>query len=400
MSHLIDNPKNNPIMKRKMILLAGIAILVAACFTSCKTDPQVRLAEGVVFPEPGNFSTQIQGKDVGLYTLENSNGLRTDITNYGGRIVSLLVPDKSGVFDDIVTGYHTIEEFLDSEEIYFGALIGRYGNRIGNARFVLDGETYLLPANDGENHLHGGPGGFHNVVWDAEQPDGQTLVLTYMSPHLEEGYPGNLNVEVTYELNDDDELVITYRATTDQKTVVNLTSHAFFNLAGEGSTTINDHYLRINADNFTPVDETLIPTGAIEPVAGTPFDFLTYQRIGERVEEEHEQLIYGRGYDHNFVLNTEGGTEPAFAASVYDPVSMRKMEVYTTEPGLQFYGGNFLSGREIGKRGEPYLHRTSFCLETQHFPDSPNQPHFPSTVLEPGEVYSTTTIYRFTVKED
>lgn len=388
-------------MTKKTIKSIGMAVVVLILMAGCASEPAIQLADGVVFPEAENFSTVINGKPTGLFTLENENGLRADITNYGGRIVSLIVPCKNGIFDDIVTGYHTIDEFLESEAIYFGALIGRYGNRIGGASFVLDGEKFLLTANDGNNHLHGGPGGFHNVVWGAIQPDSQTLVLTYLSPHLEEGYPGNLETEVTYRLTNDDELVITYRAVTDQKTVVNLTSHPFFNLAGEGSTSINDHYLRINADNYTPVNEELIPKGIIEPVTGTPFDFLTYRQIGERLNEDHTQLMYGRGYDHNFVLNImPGNDEPQFAASVYDPVSGRKMEVYTTEPGLQFYGGNFLSGREVGKRGEPYLHRTSFCLETQHFPDSPNQPQFPSTTLDVGESYHTTTIYRFTTKED
>jgi len=380
-------------------------IILTLSFTffvmACSKDDSFKLADGVTLPLAENFIKDIEGKTVSLYTLQNQHGLRADITNFGGRIVSLLVPDKDNVFDDIVTGYHTIDEFIQSEEAYFGALIGRYGNRIGQARFEIDGEEYQLNANNGPSSLHGGPGGFHNVVWDAEQIDGQTLVLTYLSPHLEEGFPGNLQTTVTYVLNDDNELVISYRAETDRATHVNLTNHAFFNLAGEGSSTINDHFLRINADHFTPVDENLIPTGDIQPVEGTPLDFLEYHQIGERIQSDHPQMVYGNGYDHNFVLNPKKNTDELnFAASVYDPVSRRKMEVYTSEPGMQFYGGNFLSGNEVGKRGEPYLHRSSFCLETQHFPDSPNQPGFPSTLLLPGEEYYTTTVYKFSVKSD
>jgi aldose 1-epimerase len=385
--------------KRFFLIVTTVLIMSLLPF-GCRPD-QPKLAEGVVFPVPEDFITEIDGKPVSLYTLQNKNGIRMDVTNYGGKVVTLLVPDRDGVLDDIVTGYHTIDEYLASEEIYFGALIGRYGNRIGNARFTLDGETFELAANNGPNHLHGGPGGFHAVVWDGELIDAQTLKLSYHSPHLEEGYPGNLHVEVLYELTDEDEFRISYAATSDKNTVINLTSHAFFNLAGEGSTSINDHVLKINADYYTPVDEGLIPTGEIAAVEGSPFDFREYHRIGDRVDADHQQIDYGKGYDHNFVLNREPGSDHMLlAASVYDPVSGRKMEVLTTEPGLQFYGGNFLSGNEVGKRGEPYLFRTSFCLETQHFPDAPNQPEFPSTLLKAGEKYETQTIYRFSVKRD
>lgn len=371
-------------------------IMIMSC-----SSPGQKLAEGVSYPEPGKFSTVLNGNQVFLYTLTNKQGMRVDITNYGGRIVSLLVPDKDGVFDDVVTGYHTIDGFVQSTEPYFGAIIGRYGNRIANAAFSIDGETYTLTANNGPNNLHGGPGGFHNVVWDAEQIDDRTLKLKYLSPHLEEGFPGNLDVMVIYSLNDDNELRIEYTAITDRATVVNLTNHAFFNLGGEGDKTINDHVLKVHASYYTPVGETLIPAGEIAPVDGTPFDFRNYRRIGDRVDADHQQIAFGKGYDHNFVLDKEeGAIGPQWAASVYEPVSMRKMEVLTTEPGIQFYGGNFLRGVEVGKRGETYLHRTSFCLETQHFPDSPNQPGFPSTLLRPGDKYQTTTIYRFSVKKD
>ena len=390
-------------MKRKKICFIAV-VLAVMCFiqTGCRSDYHaLEMAEGVVLPLAQNFTAQVDGKEVSLYTLENENRLRVDITNYGGRIVSLLVPDMNDVFDDIVTGYHTIDEYLETGVIYFGAIIGRYGNRIGNARFTLDGTEYVLDANNGPNHLHGGPGGFHTVVWDAEQIDAQTLRLTYLSPHMEEGYPGNLLTEVIYELNDDNELVIRYSATTDRKTVVNLTNHAFFNLAGEGNTGINNHLLKIYASHFTPVAEDMIPTGEIVSVENTPLDFLEFRRIGDRIESDHQQMQYGQGYDHNYVLDRSGGMdELILAASVFDPVSGRKMEVLTTEPGLQFYSGNFLSGNETGKRGEPYGHRTSFCLETQHFPDSPNKPDFPSTVLEPEERYESTTIYRFTFADE
>ena len=378
----------------------ALIIAMIFMFVSCIGEHEIELADGVKFPVAENFETEINGKQVHLYTLENDNGLRADITNHGGQIVGLFVPDKNHIFEDIVTGYHSIDEFMESEEVYFGAIIGRYGNRIGNARFEIDGEEYVLDANNGPNHLHGGPGGFHQVVWDAEQPDDQTLILSYLSPHLEEGYPGNLQTEVIYELNNDNELAITYSAETDRPTHVNLTNHAFFNLAGEGSSSINNHYLKINADQFTPVDETLIPTGEIQAVEGTPLDFRDYHQIGDRVESDHPQMIFGNGYDHNFVLNDpENSDEMRFAASVYEPESRRQIEVYTTEPGIQFYGGNFLTGNETGKRGEPYLQRTSFCLETQHFPDTPNKPGFPSTLLNPGEKYSSKTVYKFSVKE-
>ena len=376
-----------------------VVVLATVCFiqTGCQTDSSLELADGVVLPRAENFDILIDGKQVALYTLENENSLRVDITNYGGRIVSLLVPDQNNIIDDIVTGYHSIDEYLETEEIYFGAIIGRYGNRIGNASFTLDGTEYNLEANNGENHLHGGPGGFHTVVWDAEQIDSQTLRLTYLSPHMEEGYPGNLATEVIYELNNYNELVIKYSANTDRMTVVNLTNHAFFNLAGEGNSEITSHQLSINASHYTPVAEDLIPTGEIAPVENTPLDFREFRRIGDRIDSDHQQIQYGLGYDHNYVLDRpEGSEELILAASVFDPVSGRKMEVLTTEPGLQFYSGNFLSGNEIGKRGEQYGHRTSFCLETQHYPDSPNKPGFPSTALDTEEIYESTTIYRFT----
>ena len=365
---------------------------------SSSTDQ--KYAAGIVFPSPKKFSKTIDGKEVRLYTLRNKHGLRADITNYGGRIVTLMVPDQAGVFDDVVTGYHSIDEYLASNEKFFGALVGRYANRIARGKFSIDGKAYSLAINNPPNHLHGGPGGLHQVAWEAEQIDSQTLTLHYLSPNKEEGYPGNLRVAVQYTLDNDNALQIDYLATTDKQTVINLTGHPFFNLQGEGNRSINDHQLRIFADHYTPVDETMIPVGAIKPVAGTPFDFSRYRAIVERLDSDHPQLAYGKGYDHNFVLNKDADIAgPQLAASVYDPVTGRKMELLTTEPGLQFYGGNFLDGQDTGKRGEAYGHRTAFCLETQHFPDSPNQPAFPSTLLRPGETYETTTCYRFSVKE-
>jgi aldose 1-epimerase len=349
--------------------------------------------------DPMNFQTEINGKSTDLFKLENDNGVEVYITNYGGRIVSWLVPDRDGNKDDIVLGYDSIEGYLNSNEVYFGSLIGRYGNRIAEGEFELDGVKYTLATNNPPNHLHGGPNGYHNVVWDATQISDKHLRLQYLSEDGEEGYPGNLLVQVHYLLNNDNELMIDYTAVTDQKTVVNLTNHAFFNLAGAGSGTINHHELMINAEHYTPVDSTLIPTGEIAPVSGTPFDFTSSKPIGRDLEQENEQLNHGMGYDHNFVLARQNQGSLELAASVYEPESGRVMEILTTEPGIQFYGGNFLDGSDTGKEGVPYEFRSAFCLETQHFPDSPNQPNFPTTVLEPGEMYHTVTVHRFSTRD-
>lgn len=344
-----------------------------------------------------NFERSIDGKLVQLFTLKNNSGSEAAITNYGGKVVSLLVPDKDGKLADVVLGFDNIDGYLNAKEPYFGALIGRYGNRIANGKFSLDGKEYTLATNNGKNHLHGGTNGFNAVVWEAELIDKQTLVLTYTSKDGEEGYPGNLSVTVKYELTDSNELKITYDATTDKATPVNLTHHSFFNLAGEGNGTINDHLLWIDADRYTPVNDGLIPTGKLANVAETPFDFRKSTPIGKRVNENHIQLQYGVGYDHNFVLNKADGVRKV--AEVLEPMSGRVMEVWTDEPGLQFYGGNFLNGSDIGKCGKPYTFRTAFCLETQHFPDSPNQPEFPTTILKPGDTYRSVCIYKFRVME-
>ncbi len=371
----------------------SIFILLFLLFFSC-TQKETKMPE--IIPA-ANFQTEIDGKPVDLYTLKNSNGLVAQITNYGGKVVNLWTPDKAGNFGDIVLGFDNIESYENTGEIYFGSLIGRYGNRIAKGKFTIGEETYQLAQNNGENALHGGIKGYNNVVWDAVQTDDQTLVLAYLSPDGEEGYPGNLNVKVQYKLTNDNELKIEYWATTDKATPVNLTNHSFFNLHGAGNGTVNDMVMQINADYYTPVDEGLIPTGEIAPVAGTPMDFRTPTAIGDRIDNDFEQLKFGNGYDQNYVLNvaTEGLIP---AAEVYDPTSGRTLEVFTNEPGIQFYTGNFLNGNEVGKEGVPYEFRSAFCLETQHFPDSPNKPEFPSTILEPGDEYYSVCIYKFGVK--
>tara|TARA_B100000900_G_scaffold173178_1_gene147023 strand:+ start:565 stop:1689 length:1125 start_codon:yes stop_codon:yes gene_type:complete len=343
-----------------------------------------------------NFENVIDGKNIDLYTLKNINGLVTQITNYGGRVVNLWIPDKNGNFEDIVLGYETIDGYLKSNEIYFGALIGRYGNRIASGKFILNDSTYTLAKNNGDNHLHGGKMGFNNVVWDARQISDSELELIYSSGDGEEGYPGKLDVVVVYKLTDKNELKINYSAITNKATHINLTHHSFFNLRGAGKGSINDHLLQINAEFYTPIKEGLIPTGDIENVKGTPLDFMEPTLIGEHVNDDDQQIKYGFGYDHNFVLD---GSGLKLAATVIEPNSGRKMEVITSEPGLQFYGGNFLDGKEFGKRNLPYNYRTAFCLEAQHFPDSPNQKHFPSTILNAGEQYNSICIYKFSIHQ-
>ena len=344
------------------------------------------------------FGTTTDGKQVDIYTLTNANGLEARIMSYGGVVVSLRVPDRHGKLGDIVLGYDQLDGYL-KKGAYFGALIGRYGNRIGKGRFSLDGHDYSLAQNNGENHLHGGLVGFDKVVWtpsEVSTADGVSLKLTYLSKDGEEGYPGNLSVTVVYTLTNHDELKISYAATTDKTTVVNLTNHSFFNFAGAGS--ILGHVIMVNADRFTPVDKGLIPTGELRNVKGTPMDFTNATAVGARVDQDYEQLTFAGGYDHNYVLNKRD-SESSLAARVSEPVTGRVMEVYTTEPGMQFYSGNFLDGSITGKSGQVYQRRSAFCLETQHFPDSPNKPSFPSTVLKPGQRYSSTTVYKFSVQK-
>jgi aldose 1-epimerase len=347
-----------------------------------------------------SYGSTADSQRVSLYTLSNSHGIRIAITNYGGIVTSLRLPDSQGRFADVVLGYDSLADYV-RDNPYFGALIGRYGNRIARGRFSLDGVEYRLTANDGPHHLHGGLKGFDKVVWAAEPYANQSeagLRLTYTSADGEEGYPGRLTASVTYALTNADELRIEYLAESDRATIVNLTHHSYFNLAGHDSGDILSHELTLYADRFTPVDAGLIPTGELRSVSGTPFDFREPVAIGARINADDEQLHFGPGgYDHNFVLS--GDAEPLrLAARVHEPGSGRTMEVLTTEPGIQFYSGNFLDGSQIGKGGRAYIHRSGFCLETQHFPDSPNKPQFPSTALRPGERYTSTTIYRFSVR--
>jgi aldose 1-epimerase len=337
-----------------------------------------------------SFGRLKDGREAYKYTLTNPNGLEVEITNYGAILVALRVPDANHDTDDIVLGYDTLHEYVVDTK-YFGSIVGRYANRIADGRIKIDGIEHQLSKNDGDNHLHGGLHGFNKKLWDAHT-EGDTLQLIYRSPDGEEGYPGNLTATVTYSLTDRDELKIQYHATTDRATHCNLSHHSYYNLAGTGD--ITDHRLTINARQFIPIREGLIPTGELQTVAGTPMDFTNPTEIGARINELDTQLHLGKGYDHNWVLDTQGLQTPA--VTMHEPTTGRVMTLYTTEPGLQFYSGNFLDGQTIGKHGKRYTHRGGLCLETQHYPDTPNQPRFPTTLLRPGETYRQTTIYRFT----
>ena len=346
-----------------------------------------------------SFGSLPDGRHVYIYTLTNRNGVEVRITNYGGAVVSLKVPDRAGKFEDVVLGYDTLDGYLANSP-YIGTVIGRYANRIAKGRFSLNGVEYKLAVNNGENHLHGGLIGFDKVLWKASQAktmNGAALQLSYVSADGEEGYPGKLSVRVIYTLTNLNELKVDYHATTNKDTVVNLTQHSYFNLAGQGNGDILGHQLMINADRFTPTDAGSIPTGEIRPVKGTPLDFTTPMRMGDRINDSYEQIVLGKGYDHNFVLNGKNGTLRR-AARASDPASGRVMEVWTTEPGVQLYTGNFLDGK-IGKDGKAYNARYGFCLETQHFPDSPNQPKFPTTVLRRGAAFRSTTVFKFSVQK-
>ena len=346
-----------------------------------------------------SFGKTDAGENVDLYTLRNTHGVEAKITSYGGIVVSLKVPDRNGKFDDVVLGFNDLADYLKPGP-YFGALIGRYGNRIAKGRFTLNGVEYKLAVNNGENHLHGGIKGFDKVVWTGREMKtkaGPALALTYLSKDGEEGYPGNLTVRVVYTLTNNNELKIDYSATTDKDTVTNLTHHSYFNLAGEGNGDILNTRVTINADRFVPTDAGSIPLGELRKVSGTPFDFLTPHAIGERINADDEQIKFGSGYDHTWVINGRPGVM-RFAALAYEPTSGRVMQVWTTEPGVQFYTGNFLDGTLTGKSGKLYPRRSGFCFETQHYPDSPNHPSFPTTTLKKGATYKSTTIYRFSSK--
>jgi aldose 1-epimerase len=386
----------------KMLIPLMLLWIATACHnkpqqTEAKADADTVLSKVPIgLPAKEDFNLIMGGKSVELFYLKNGN-LQAAITNYGGRLVSLLVPDKNGDLVDVIVGPGTGQEFIASSEPYFGATIGRYGNRIANGTFSLDGKKYKLDVNNGPNTLHGGKNGFHNQVWNGKQPNDSTLELSYLSEEGEEGFPGKLNVKVIYTLTADNSLKIAYEATTDRKTVCNLTNHAFFNLNGIGSGTINNHLLQVNAGHYTPVDSTLIPTGKIESVTNTPFDFLSPTTIGARIEADNAQLKFGKGYDHNFVLDKKIDSGIQLAATVQADKTGIVMEILTQELGLQFYGGNFMQAKNILKGGYKDEYRTAFCLETQHFPDSPNHPKFPSTELMKGMTYRTVSFYKFSV---
>ena len=348
-------------------------------------------------PDPKDFQSNINGKKTSLYLLSNMNGISLTICNYGGRIVSLQTPDKEGALADIICGFNSLDQYIRASEPYHGAIIGRYANRIANGKFSMDGVDYTLEKNNGPNSLHGGPGGFHNVVWAVIKHSSVELELEYISKDMEEGFPGNLVARVHYELNNNNELKINYSATTDKKTVVNFTNHAYFNLAGEGNGDICNHEVRINSSLITELNENSIPTGKFLKVAGGPFDFRKLKPVGRDVDAEHIQLKYGNGYDHNFLVDNSEPGVLAYVAEAIEPVSGRKIDVFTTEPAMQFYIASHFDGSDKGKAGLPYIKRGALALETQHYPDSPNQPYFPSTILNPGEEFHSLTIFRFGV---
>ena len=374
-------------LSRSLLLILSLAVF---CHAVILGQP----ARTPIKREP--FGKMPDGQTVERFTLTNKNGVVVQAISYGGIITSLRVPDRAGRFDDIVLGFDNLDGYL-KDHPFFGAIIGRFGNRIAKGAFTLEGKTYKLATNNGPNHLHGGNKGFDKVLWTAEPVAGSNAIaFTRTSPDGEEGYPGNLRVRVTYTLTDANELIVDYLATTDKATPVNLTQHSYFNLAGQASGDILGHQLMLNADRYTPVDDTLIPTGELAPVTGTPFDFRKLTAIGARINQENPQITSGKGYDHNWVLNRKGEGRQ-LAARVVEPKTGRTMEITTTEPGIQFYSGNFLDGTLTGKAGAVYKHRTGFCLETQHYPDSPNQPKFPSTILKPGTEYKTSTVFTFGV---
>jgi aldose 1-epimerase len=381
------------LMKRSRRVVSLLFIVATLFLCTVVIDAQAKVTKE-------SFGKTAAGENVDIFTLTNRKGMEAKITNYGGIVVSLTAPDRNGKFGDVVLGFNDLDSYLKGHP-YFGALIGRYGNRIAKGRFTLDGVEYKLAVNNGENHLHGGIKGFDKVVWSAQETKsrlGPAIALTYVSKDGEEGYPGTLRVRVIYTLTNNNELRIDYSATTNKDTVTNLTHHSYFNLAGDGNGDILNHRLQLNANSFTPTDAGSIPTGELKSVQGTPFNFLKSTVIGARINETDQQLQWGNGYDHNYVVNGPAGSR-RLAATVFEPTTGRTMEVWTTEPGIQFYTGNFLDGTLTGKTGKPYAKRTGFCLETQHYPDSPNKPSFPTTTLKKGATYTSTTIYRFSARK-
>ena len=388
----------------KKLLKPALAIILPVCLltinacnhantkntTSTMTD-----STEAKLPSASAFQKTIDSNKTDLYILKNANGMEVAITNFGGHVVSILVPDKNGKITDVVEGFDSVKGYQDAPGPYYGAIIGRYGNRIAKGKFSLDGKEYSLFINNAPNTLHGGKVGFDSKVWNAKQVDSTTLELTYLSKDMEEGFPGNLQAKVVYTLTKDNGLKIDYTATTDKTTIVNLTNHTYFNLNGANGGTILNHKVQIFADEYTPIDPTSIPTGKNDPVKGTPFDFTQATVIGSRIEDKNEQLTNGKGYDHNFVLTKPSLDSPV--AIVVGDKSDIEMQVFTQEPGLQFYTGNFMNGQNTMKYGAKDNRRTAFAMETEHFPDSPNEPTFPSVVLKPGQVYKTTTEYRFSV---
>ncbi len=372
-------------------------VLCLSILVSCMSPSQRKEAGEMLKKEA--FDTLVDGKQISLYSLTNENGMTVHLTNYGARIVSVITPDKNGEMADIALGYADIDHYLKKDPMYLGCIAGRFANRIKDAKFTLDDKEYNLNKNDGDNTLHGGKEGLDKKIWNAQQ-DENTVIFSYLSPDGEEGYPGNLSITVSYTLTENNELHIVYEAETDQPTFINLTNHAYWNLKGEGDSTILDHYFIINADLFTPIDNEWIPSGELTSVIGTPFDFTQGKMIGLDIDKDNEQLKNGLGYDHNWVLNKKNEKELSFAAKLWEESSGRIIEVHTTEPGMQFYSGNFIDGTIVGKAGKPYKYRSGLAFETQHFPDSPNHENFPTTLLKPGEIYNQVTILKFKVMDE
>lgn len=375
-------------MKKLSLIL--LVVILAAC-TSEKQKNEIAMPYS-----KADFEKEVDGKNTDLFILKNKNGMVVALTNYGAKIVSIYAPDKNGNFADVLLGFKSIDDYQQYGASH-GAVVGPFANRIANASFTIDGETYNFPVNNGSASLHSGPDSWYRKVWDAETNE-NSVTFSLKSADGEFGFPGNKTVKATYTLTNDNELKIDYEVTTDKACHINVTNHSYFNLRGEGNGDILNHIIVINADKSTPVNSEMIPTGEIEDIRGTDLDFTTPHMVGERIDSDNQMLQYGSGYDFNYIINKAYG-ELAFAASAYEPESGRYMEVFTTEPGVQLYTGNHLRGNEIGKSGVPYTKRTGFCLETQHFPDSPNKPQFPSTLLKAGDTYKSTSIYKFSVKE-